>query len=99
MKRLWALVVIGIAYTCWLYGQGSVTGVERTDGIFGVVLGLYICSHPAAHFVEILFFRRGNSGRASSRSLAYRLGLDMLVMFVGWMTVFVGTMHLIGSAR
>ncbi len=96
---MWAFVVIGIAYTGWLYGQGSLTGVERTDGIFGVVLGLYICSHPAAHFVEMLFFRRSNSGQAPSRSLAYRLGLDLLVMFVGWMTVFVGTIHLIGSTR
>jgi hypothetical protein len=99
MKRLWVLVLFGIAYIGWLYGQRTLTGVDRTDGIIGVVLGLFICSHPAAHLVEMLFFRRSDQDRSSSRFIIYWLGLNILVMLIGWATVFVGTMRLMGGPR
>ncbi len=95
MKKLCILILIGIVYTGWLYSQGTLTGVHRTDGIIGVVLGLYVCSHPAANFVEMLFFRRGIRNGSSPWDVASRFGLNLLVMLIGWMTVFVGAMRLI----
>ena len=54
---LWALILLGIAYSSLLYYGRRLTGTDKVDGIIGVLLGLYICSHPAANVVDLLFFR------------------------------------------
>ena len=38
----------------------TLTGIPVLDGSMGVTLGLYICSHPAANAVDMLFFERYN---------------------------------------
>jgi len=47
------LVALGIAYGSLLYFQSTLTGTNNLDGIIGVVLGLYICSHPTAKRIKI----------------------------------------------
>ena len=99
VKILWALVLLGIAYSSLLYSQRTLTGTDNVDGIVGVLLGLYICSHPAANVVDMLFFRRGGQRQFSSRGSAVLwLGLNMLVLLIGWLVIFVGTTRLIGRA-
>jgi hypothetical protein len=99
IKALWALVLLGIAYTGLLYYQRTLTGKNDIDGIIGVLLGLYICSHPAANVVDLLFFGRGVRRQSSSRrSVVFWLALDMLVLLIGWIVIFVGTTRLIGRA-
>ena len=62
IKTMWAMAAIGSACGAMLYGYGTLTGRDEVDGIIAVVLGLYICSHPAA-----LFY--------SSRSTCWSCGL------------------------
>ena len=99
IKTLWALVLLGIAYSSLLYYQRTLTGTNNVDGIIGVMLGLYICSHPAANVVDMLFFGRGTRSQFSSRrSAVLWLALNMLVLLIGWIVIFVGTTRLIGKA-
>src|SRR4030042_4511105 len=91
------LIVLGIAYSGFLCFQPAVTGVRDLDGIIGVVLGLYISSHPAAHLVEMLFYRRAMRYPFSSRrSVVLWISLNVLVLFVSGIVIFVGTTRLIG---
>ena len=91
------LIVLGIAYSGFLYFQPTLTGLLHLDGIIGVVLGLYISSHPAANLVDLLFYRRGIQYQFSSRrSLVLWLSLNSLVLFVSAVVIFVGTTRLIG---
>jgi len=95
-KTLWAVVLLGIAYSGLLYFHGTLTGTNKWDGIIGVVLGLYICSHPAANVVDMLFFRRGGRRQFSSkRSTVLWLGLNMLVLLIGWLAIFIGTTRIV----
>jgi hypothetical protein len=89
--------VMGIAYTGFLHFQPTLTGWYVLDGIIGVVLGLYISSHPAAHLVDILFYRRAMRYSFSSRQSAIGwLSLNVLVLFISGIVIFVGTTRLIG---
>jgi hypothetical protein len=90
------LIVGGIAYSGFLYFQPTLTGLHLLDGIIGVVLGLYISSHPAANLVDMLFYRRGIRFQFSSkRSLVLWLSLNILVLFISGVVIFVGTTRLI----
>jgi hypothetical protein len=91
------LIVLGIACSGFLYFRPALTGVRDLDGIIGVVLGLYISSHPAAHLVEMLFYRRAMRYQFSSRrSVVLWISLNVLVLFVSGIVIFVGTTRLIG---
>ena len=99
IKTLWALILLGIAYSSLLYYQRRLTGTNNVDGIIGVLLGLYICSHPAANVVDMLFFRGGARHQfPSRRSTVLWLALNMLVLLIGWIVIFVGTTRLVGRA-
>ena len=68
---------------------------DLLDGIIGVLLGLYICSKPAANAVDLIFFRRGELRQLTSgwSGLGW-LSLNLLVLFVGWVVIFTGTTHM-----
>ena len=91
------LVVLGIVYSTFLYFQPTLTGRYPLDGIVGVVLGLYIASHPAANLVDMLFYRRGGRHRFSSKqSVVLWLSLNVLVLLISGIVVFIGTTRWIG---
>jgi len=91
------LIVLGIAYSSFLHFQPTLTGLLHLDGIIGVVLGLYISSHPAANLVDMLFYRRAIRYQFSSKqSLVLWLSLNLLVLFISGIVIFVGTTRLIG---
>jgi hypothetical protein len=90
------LMVLGIGYDGFLYFQPTVTGRYVLDGIIGVVLGLYIGSHPAAHLVEMLFYRGAmRCSFSSKRSVIGWLSLNILVLLISGMVIFFGTTRLI----
>jgi len=92
IKMLWALIVLGITYNGILHYQRTLTGMDEVDGIIGVLLGLYVCSHPAANVVDMLFFRQGARHPFSSRrSAVLWLALNILVLLIGWIVIFIGT--------
>ena len=97
IKMLWALILLGIAYSGVLHYQRTLTGLGEVDGIIGVLLGLYICSHPAANVVDMLFFRQSARHLFSSRrSAVLWLVLNIVVLLMGWVVIFGGTTRFFG---
>jgi hypothetical protein len=97
-KTLGALVLLGVGYSTLLYSQRTLTGRHNVDGIISILFGLYLCSHPAANLVDILFFSRGARFQFSPRrSFFLWLALNLLVFVVGWMVIFLGTTRLVGK--
>ncbi len=90
-------MALGIAYSGFLYFQPTLTGRYLFDGVVGVVLGLYISSHPAAHLVEMLFYGWAmRCSFSSKRSVILWLSLNVLVLFISGVVIFIGTTRLIG---
>ena len=99
IKALWVLVLVGISCSSLLYYQAAPTGLNNVEGTLGVLLGLYICSHPAANVVDMLFFgREGRSWFTPKQSVILWWALNMLVFLIGWVSIFLGTTRLIGRA-
>ena len=95
-KAMWALIVLGVGCSSLLYYEPALIGTSNVAGIIGVVVGLYICSHPAAHVVDLLFFRRSGRPQFPSKWAAvWWLIVNMLVLLIGWMVIFLGTTRLV----
>ena len=91
---LWALLLLALAYLPLLYFFRTITGKFVTDGVIGVVLGLYICSRPAANAIDLLFFHRGELREAASGwSGVGWLALNILVLFAGWLDIWIGALR------
>jgi hypothetical protein len=88
-------VVLACVYLGWLSYLGTLTGWPVLDGIMGVMLGLYICSHPAANAINLLFFDRQAWHEFSSEwsGIAW-LALNVLVLFFGWLVITLGAARL-----
>jgi hypothetical protein len=91
-KTLGVVVVLAVLYMGWMITQRTITGLPRLDGILGVLLGLFICSRPAANYLDLLFTRNRVS---AERSLLGWLMLNGVVMFIGWLVITVGATQLI----
>ena len=77
-KTLGLVIVLALLYMGWMYIQRTITGMPRLDGTIGVLLGLFICSRPAANMLDLLFAQRSHA--ASSEWSAIRwLALNGLV--------------------
>ncbi len=95
---LCALVLAAVAYAVISHHATSLTGSIRMDGVIGVLLGLYICSHPAANFLDMILFGGCSAPKFSSmRSALLWLAINLLVMAAGWFDIFIGATKLAGS--
>jgi hypothetical protein len=91
-RVLGILVLLAFAYMALLVFRHTLTGFHRLDGAIGVLLGLYICSRPAAHLVDFLFFGRYREREKTSRQDdVLWLALNILVFAVGWLVIVIGT--------
>ena len=93
-----AVVLLGVLYGGWLHTQRTITGIPRLDGIIGVLLGLFICSFPAANMLNLLFAARHTQSSSSEWSALGWLGLNLLVLVVGWLVITIGATRLIARA-
>jgi uncharacterized membrane protein len=94
---LCSLLLLALVYTVLLYFFRTLTGDDIADGVIGVLLGLYVCSHPAANAVDLLFFHRDALREAASGwSGIGWLGLNLLVTLVGWFAIFIGALRFTG---
>jgi hypothetical protein len=95
-RRLAALLLLAAAYGSLLSALGTLTGTDTADGSIGVILGLYICSHPAANAIDVLFLERGGLRRVSSEWAGIGwLALNLAVVFAGWLVIVIGTTRLV----
>ena len=95
-KLLWALVALTLAYSYLLYALPTLTGIPLLDGSIGVILGLYTCSRPAAHAVDMIFAERTTLWGVTSKGEGLGwLALNLLVLLLGLMTIMIGVMRLV----
>ena len=88
---LCGFVLLALAYSGLVFAYGPLTGEVRLDGAIGVVLGLYVCSHPASNVLDLLFMD-GGAGRQSvseERGIAWYF-LNLIVLLAGWFVVWTG---------
>ena len=94
---LWALLLLALAYSGLLYYLPTLTGSAMLDGSIGVLLGLFICSRPAANAIDMLFFERDVLCQVSSGWAGVGwLALNVLVLLVGWIVIVFGATRLVG---
>lgn len=97
-RVLWGLILAAVAYGVSLRLLHTLTGKPLLDGIIGIVLGLYICAHPAANAVDMLFFERQALRQTPEWSIVRWLALNLLVLLAGWVVVFFGLRRLVAGA-
>lgn len=86
--------LVGLAYILWFSVQLAWIGGNRLDGALGVLLGLYICSHPAGNFLDLLLFKRNIWLQdLSGRSTGLWVGFNLVVIFIGWLAIYTGLLH------
>ncbi|MBI3971960.1 MAG: hypothetical protein HY332_11775 [Chloroflexi bacterium] len=96
-KVLWGLLLVAIAYGGLLYYRHTLTGRNTVDGMIGVILGLYVCSHPAANAVDALFLARAALRQVWSKWSGIRwLALNVVVALAGWLVIVSGAMRFAG---
>ena len=90
--RLWGLLAIAVAYICWNLIQHTLTHDARLDGSIGVLGGLYVCSRPAANYVDLLFFGRNISDHLPQgwMGITAWLALNLVVLLLGCLMITVG---------
>ena len=94
-RVLWGLILLAIVYSILLHSLDTLTGIAMLDGSIGVVLGLYICAHPAANAVNLLFFEQDRLRQLSEWSIVGWLALNLVVLLAGWLVIFDGILRLI----
>jgi hypothetical protein len=89
-----AMVVLAAAYCLVLYERRSLTGHPLVDGLIGMVLGLYICSYPAANMIDIIFYRQATRRRAvSGWSRVGWVSLNTLALLISWLMITSGVVR------
>ncbi len=74
---------------------GTVTGYNARDGVIIILAGLYICTHPAANLLEMLFAGRyGPHQETPWYSSLFWLALNTLVLVAGFVILLLGTTRL-----
>ncbi|MBC7257629.1 MAG: hypothetical protein H5T65_00095 [Chloroflexi bacterium] len=98
-EALAGLSLLGLAYVGALYYLRTLTGLDVADGVIGVLLGLYIASHPAANAIDMLFFRRHVARELLAGTAgAIWLALNALALAVGWVNIWVGAVRFVPPA-
>lgn len=92
---LWGLILLALAYAGLFRYLHTLTGVTMLDGSIGLALGLYICAHPAANAVDMLFFERDALDQMPAWAVVRWLALNLLVLLAGWMVVFLALRRLV----
>lgn len=85
---LGAMAAFGAAWVAVSAILGSITGRHQVDGIVGIILGLYVSSFPARHFVDMLIYWKTEGTRfPTRRSLGWWIALNSSVLLVGFLTI------------
>ncbi len=98
VRFLWALLALALIYLGLMAAWHTLTGNRLWDGSIGVVLGLFICSRPAGHAIDLLFAPRGQLRHLTADPAGIGwLALNLLVLFAGWVVIVIGAMRFAGA--
>jgi hypothetical protein len=90
-----ALIAVAAAHGVWFHYRDMLTGNPTVDGTFSVLLGLYICSRPAANAIDLFFFERGPFHRVITEGSSIGwLALNVLALVMGWTVIHLGAIQL-----
>lgn len=89
-SELVLFIFLALVYTELLRFLPTLTGISLLDGSIGVAMGLYICAHPAANAVNMLFFETDLLQQISEWANIRWILLNLLVLLAGWMVIFTG---------
>ena len=85
---LGAMAVLGAAWVAVSVILRTITGSRQVDGIVGIILGLYVSSFPARHFVDLLIFWKTEGPRfPTRRSLGWWIAGNAGVLLVGFLVI------------
>jgi len=91
-KTMWGLILLAIIVGGLFHFVRTFTGNDEIDGLLSVLLGLYICSKPATHVVDLMIFGRDIRHWISTiQSNIWWVMLNLLVMFSGLSLIMTGT--------
>jgi len=90
LTRLWLVALLGVAYGAIFVLRPLLLGRPLLAGSIGVLLGLYICSHPAANGIDMLFLGRGHYVDRSTQSETVWLLVNFVVLLVGLIVIIIG---------
>jgi hypothetical protein len=94
-RTLWVLLGAALLYGAVFVLSHPMIINNKVDGLIAVVFGLYICSHPAANFLDMLLYRRSSLYQPGTpRAELIWLAFNLLVLLVGWIVIFMGTTRL-----
>ncbi len=91
--RLGSLILLGIAYGVIRVSLRDLAGWDMPCGTAGVLLGLFICSQPAASLVDGILFGRFTSRPASPAATLLWAAANGLVAVVGWLVIVAGVIQ------
>jgi D-alanyl-lipoteichoic acid acyltransferase DltB (MBOAT superfamily) len=95
-RLMWVLIGAALIYGALVYFFHTLTGRTLLDGTIGVVLGLYICSRPAANAIDLFYERDALRQLTSGWSGLGWLVLNLLVLFAGWVVIVIGATRFAG---
>jgi hypothetical protein len=79
---------------------GGLEGGAWWEGILGVILGLFVCSIPARHFLDLLIYWRVEGTRFRTRgALSWWVAANAAVLAAGWLVIVVGTTRFTAAGR
>ena len=87
--QLLVLGVLAVGYSLVLGLRHQLVGGALLDGGFGVLVGLFVCSRPAANLLDMLLFESRWPASRRRSDLAW-VGLNLLVLGFGCIMVMGG---------
>lgn len=96
--RLLLMLALAGGYIAALEARVGQTGLPLVDGAVGLALGLFICSHPAAAVVDLLYLDRGELQRlASDAADVGRALLNVAVLVAGSVVTILGAIQFVAA--
>jgi len=86
---LLGLILLAVIYSGIIYTRSVFAAPDCGEGTLGVILGLFICSRPAAYLLDLLY----QSRYIGPPKLWIWLTLNLLTLLVGVIVVFLSVMH------
>jgi hypothetical protein len=88
---LGSMGILALAYALSIELLMPAPRTLRLEGIVGVVLGLYISSHPAANFLDILMYGGvfGPVFRSNKKNTAWII-LNFVILLAGFTVIVLG---------
>jgi hypothetical protein len=89
ISLLLGLILLAAITSGMIYTRSVFAPPDWMEGTLGVILGLFICSRPAAYLLDLLY----QSHYAGPPKLWIWLTLNLLTLLAGVIVVFLGIMQ------